>query len=136
MCAQQPAVAVAGVTARLRCMTLCCAETSLLFTSLLRRDFTSPPHLIVIRSFDVNKPGSEVHELRGGVAGGSILQVCCLREVLAESETSPASVLPLNCGGDAEYMSCDTHLPGIHLLTLRGRGQGGAGAESLLHRVS
>jgi len=26
------------------------------------------------RSFDVNKPGSEVDELKGGVAGGSILQ--------------------------------------------------------------
>ena len=32
--------------------------------------------MIVIRSFDVNKPGSEVEELNGGVAGGSILQVC------------------------------------------------------------
>lgn len=30
--------------------------------------------MIVIRSFDVNKPGSEVDELKGGVAGGSILQ--------------------------------------------------------------
>ena len=40
-----------------------------------RRDFTSPPQMIVIRSFDVNKPGSEVDELQGGVAGGSILQV-------------------------------------------------------------
>lgn len=39
------------------------------------RDFTSPPQMIVIRSFDVNKPGSEVEELKGGVAGGSILQV-------------------------------------------------------------
>ena len=37
------------------------------------RDFTSDPRLIVIRSFDVNKPGSEVDELKGGVAGGSIL---------------------------------------------------------------
>jgi translation initiation factor 2 subunit 3 len=37
------------------------------------RDFTSSPRLIVIRSFDVNKPGSEVDDLRGGVAGGSIL---------------------------------------------------------------
>ena len=27
----------------------------------------------VIRSFDVNKPGCEVEELKGGVAGGSIL---------------------------------------------------------------
>src|SRR4051794_15191284 len=38
------------------------------------RDFTSEPRLIVIRSFDVNKPGSEVTELVGGVAGGSILR--------------------------------------------------------------
>lgn len=38
------------------------------------RDFTSPPRMIVIRSFDVNKPGCEVAELKGGVAGGSILQ--------------------------------------------------------------
>ncbi|XP_003386235.1 PREDICTED: eukaryotic translation initiation factor 2 subunit 3, Y-linked-like [Amphimedon queenslandica] len=38
------------------------------------RDFTSQPRLIVIRSFDVNKPGCEVDELKGGVAGGSILK--------------------------------------------------------------
>mmetsp|Transcript_31465 Transcript_31465/g.44081 ORF Transcript_31465/g.44081 Transcript_31465/m.44081 type:complete len:471 (+) Transcript_31465:3-1415(+) len=38
------------------------------------RDFTSPPKLIVIRSFDVNKPGEEVKNLKGGVAGGSILR--------------------------------------------------------------
>ncbi|KAJ3094695.1 hypothetical protein HDU97_007705 [Phlyctochytrium planicorne] len=38
------------------------------------RDFTSDPRLIVIRSFDVNKPGAEVSELKGGVAGGSILR--------------------------------------------------------------
>ncbi|XP_052809050.1 eukaryotic translation initiation factor 2 subunit 3-like [Mya arenaria] len=38
------------------------------------RDFTSKPRLIVIRSFDVNKPGCEVDELKGGVAGGSILK--------------------------------------------------------------
>ncbi|KAI0298470.1 translation initiation factor eIF2 gamma subunit [Multifurca ochricompacta] len=37
------------------------------------RDFTSDPRLIVIRSFDVNKPGAEVNDLKGGVAGGSIL---------------------------------------------------------------
>ena len=38
------------------------------------RDFTSQPRLIVIRSFDVNKPGCEVQDLKGGVAGGSILR--------------------------------------------------------------
>ena len=38
------------------------------------RNFTGEPKMIVIRSFDVNKPGEEVQDLRGGVAGGSILQ--------------------------------------------------------------
>ena len=38
------------------------------------RDFTSTPRMIVIRSFDVNKPGEDVENLKGGVAGGSILQ--------------------------------------------------------------
>ncbi|MFQ6620854.1 hypothetical protein Gotur_001893 [Gossypium turneri] len=38
------------------------------------RNFISPPNMIVIRSFDVNKPGFEVDEIKGGVAGGSILQ--------------------------------------------------------------
>ncbi|KAG1905062.1 uncharacterized protein F5891DRAFT_944328, partial [Suillus fuscotomentosus] len=34
-------------------------------------DFAFDPGFI--RSFDVNKPSAEVHELRGGVASGSIL---------------------------------------------------------------
>lgn len=38
------------------------------------RDFSSAARLIVVRSFDVNKPGSEVEQLKGGVAGGSILK--------------------------------------------------------------
>eukprot|EP00298_Acanthocystis_sp_HF-20_P008929 c17995_g1_i1.p1 GENE.c17995_g1_i1~~c17995_g1_i1.p1 ORF type:complete len:488 (+),score=212.09 c17995_g1_i1:60-1466(+) len=38
------------------------------------RNFTASPRLIVIRSFDVNRPGEEVENLVGGVAGGSILQ--------------------------------------------------------------
>ncbi|KAH7086670.1 P-loop containing nucleoside triphosphate hydrolase protein [Auriculariales sp. MPI-PUGE-AT-0066] len=38
------------------------------------RDFSSTPRLIVIRSFDVNKPGALIEELHGGVAGGSILR--------------------------------------------------------------
>lgn len=38
------------------------------------RNFTGYPRLIVIRSFDVNKPGEDVASLKGGVAGGSILQ--------------------------------------------------------------
>lgn len=37
------------------------------------RDFAEDPLMIIIRSFDVNKPGSEIDDLKGGVAGGSIL---------------------------------------------------------------
>ena len=38
------------------------------------RDFLSEPRMIVIRSFDVNKPGADIEEIAGGVAGGSILK--------------------------------------------------------------
>eukprot|EP00161_Ancyromonas_sigmoides_P020630 TRINITY_DN600_c1_g1_i1.p2 TRINITY_DN600_c1_g1~~TRINITY_DN600_c1_g1_i1.p2 ORF type:complete len:487 (-),score=257.54 TRINITY_DN600_c1_g1_i1:174-1520(-) len=38
------------------------------------RDFAAPPRLIVIRSFDINKPGTQPSDITGGVAGGSILQ--------------------------------------------------------------
>lgn len=38
------------------------------------RDFTSAPQMIIIRSFDVNKPGEDAETLKGGVAGGTILK--------------------------------------------------------------
>lgn len=38
------------------------------------RDLTSSPKMIIIRSFDVNKPGSPISEIQGGVAGGSIVK--------------------------------------------------------------
>jgi translation initiation factor 2 subunit 3 len=38
------------------------------------RDISSSVRMIVIRSFDVNKPGSDIEDLQGGVAGGSILR--------------------------------------------------------------
>eukprot|EP01061_Rhynchopus_euleeides_P004515 TRINITY_DN1376_c0_g1_i2.p1 TRINITY_DN1376_c0_g1~~TRINITY_DN1376_c0_g1_i2.p1 ORF type:complete len:473 (+),score=190.27 TRINITY_DN1376_c0_g1_i2:181-1599(+) len=38
-----------------------------------RRSFIESPRLIVVRSFDVNMPGESIENLRGGVAGGSIL---------------------------------------------------------------
>ena len=39
-----------------------------------KRDLTAPPRMYVLRSFDVNKPGTEVEDLVGGVVGGSIVQ--------------------------------------------------------------
>jgi len=60
------------------------------------RDFTSEPRLIVIRSFDVNKPGCEVDDLKGGVAGGSILQG--VLKVGQELEVRPGIVTRDNDG--------------------------------------
>ena len=54
------------------------------------RDFTSKPRLIVIRSFDVNKPGADVADLKGGVAGGSLL--CGVLKVGDEIEVRPGVV--------------------------------------------
>lgn len=36
------------------------------------RDYTSTPQLTIIRSFDVNKPGTEVKNIVGGIIGGTI----------------------------------------------------------------
>lgn len=38
------------------------------------RDFTSDSRLIIIRRFDVNKPGSDVEDLWRSMARGSILR--------------------------------------------------------------
>ncbi|KAJ2465064.1 eukaryotic translation initiation factor 2 subunit gamma [Coemansia sp. RSA 2322] len=38
------------------------------------RDFSADPHMIIVRSFDVNKPGTSPDKLQGGVAGGSIIK--------------------------------------------------------------
>ncbi|MCW4025808.1 MAG: translation initiation factor IF-2 subunit gamma [Candidatus Bathyarchaeota archaeon] len=39
-----------------------------------KRDETKPPLMYVIRSFDVNKPGTMIDELEGGIIGGTIAQ--------------------------------------------------------------
>ncbi len=39
-----------------------------------KRDETKPPLMFIIRSFDVNKPGTTIEELEGGIIGGTIAQ--------------------------------------------------------------
>ncbi|MCW4006710.1 MAG: translation initiation factor IF-2 subunit gamma [Candidatus Bathyarchaeota archaeon] len=39
-----------------------------------KRDETKPPFMYIIRSFDVNKPGTEIDEMDGGIVGGTIAQ--------------------------------------------------------------
>jgi len=69
------------------------------------RDFTSVCRLIVIRSFDVNKPGQDVTDLRGGVAGGSILQG--VLRVGDEIEVRPGIVSKSTGRDDGRGMKCN-----------------------------
>lgn len=39
-----------------------------------KRILNVPPKLIIIRSFDINKPGTSIENLSGGVVGGCILE--------------------------------------------------------------
>jgi translation initiation factor 2 subunit 3 len=39
-----------------------------------KRDLTKPPKMLVVRSFDINKPGMEIENLNGGILGGSLVQ--------------------------------------------------------------
>jgi translation initiation factor 2 subunit 3 len=39
-----------------------------------KRDETKPPLMYIIRSFDVNKPGTMIESLDGGIIGGTIAQ--------------------------------------------------------------
>ena len=57
-------------------MSTCTLSCSLIYvlSNAHTHTHTYPHHHSVIRSFDVNKPGSEVDDLKGGVAGGSILK--------------------------------------------------------------
>ncbi len=40
----------------------------------LERDVDKPPLMYIARSFDVNKPGSRLGDMKGGVVGGTLLQ--------------------------------------------------------------
>ena len=39
-----------------------------------KRDLDAPPRMFVLRSFEVNKPGTDVEDILGGVVGGSVVQ--------------------------------------------------------------
>jgi translation initiation factor 2 subunit 3 len=39
-----------------------------------KRDETKPPLMYVVRSFDINKPGTVIEKLEGGIIGGTIFQ--------------------------------------------------------------
>lgn len=39
-----------------------------------KRDLNKEPRMFVARSFDINRPGSKIDQIKGGIVGGSIIQ--------------------------------------------------------------
>ncbi len=64
-----------------------------------KRDPTGSPRMYVLRSFDINRPGTEIEDLHGGVLGGSIVQGAF--RVGDEIEIKPG--LPVQTGGKTHY---------------------------------
>jgi translation initiation factor 2 subunit 3 len=76
-----------------------------------KRDLSLDPKMYVLRSFDVNKPGTEVDELVGGVLGGSIVQGKL--KVGEEIEIIPG--IRVEEGGKPRYEPLTTTVESIHI---------------------
>ena len=76
-----------------------------------KRDFISPPRFIVVRSFDINKPGTEAPELNGGVAGGTLIRgILRLGEVV---EIRPG-LITKNANGENQVLPIYTRIKSLH----------------------
>lgn len=64
-----------------------------------KRDMDAPPRMYVLRSFEVNKPGTDAEEILGGVIGGSIVQG--MFRVGDQIEIKPG--IPVQEGGKTKY---------------------------------
>ncbi|MFH0848763.1 MAG: translation initiation factor IF-2 subunit gamma [archaeon] len=69
-----------------------------------KRDIEAPAKMFVLRSFDVNKPGTEPEQLLGGVIGGSIAQGALHLD--EEIEIKPG--VRIESGGKTAYESIQT----------------------------
>jgi len=78
-----------------------------------KRNPNAQPRMHILRSFDVNKPGTEVEELVGGVLGGSITQGF-FREN-DEIEIRPG--IRVERGGKAHYEPLTTKVKSLHVGT-------------------
>jgi translation initiation factor 2 subunit 3 len=75
-----------------------------------KRNLNAPPRMYVLRSFDVNKPGTEAEKLVGGVLGGSISQG--VFRVNDEIEIRPG--LRVESGGKSTYQPITTIIENLH----------------------
>ena len=76
-----------------------------------KRDPNASPRMYVLRSFDINKPGTEVDDLHGGVLGGSIMQGTF--KVGDEIEIKPG--LPVETGGKTRYESLTSKITSLNI---------------------
>jgi translation initiation factor 2 subunit 3 len=76
-----------------------------------KRDPDKPPRMHVVRSFDVNKPGTLAEELAGGVLGGTILQG--VFKVDDEIEIRPG--IRIEKQGRAVYEPLFTEIVSLHV---------------------
>ncbi len=65
----------------------------------------------VLRSFEVNKPGTEVEDLAGGVLGGSIIEG--FFKIDDKIEIRPG--MPMEKGGKVSYQSLYTAIEDLHI---------------------
>ncbi|MBM3291698.1 translation initiation factor IF-2 subunit gamma [Candidatus Bathyarchaeota archaeon] len=76
-----------------------------------KRDPSKPARMHIIRSFDVNNPGTLIEDLKGGVLGGSIYQGSF--KVGDEIEISPG--LPLREKNKLKMRELTTEITSLHL---------------------
>jgi translation initiation factor 2 subunit 3 len=76
-----------------------------------KRDLSAPARMYVLRSFDVNKPGTEVEDLVGGVIGGSIIQG--VFRIGDEIEIKPG--IPIHSGGRTIYEALATRVASLSI---------------------
>jgi len=75
-----------------------------------KRDEAKPPLMYVVRSFDINKPGTPIEKLEGGVIGGTILQGKF--KVGDEIEIKPG--ITLEKEGKTTYHSLQSEIVSLH----------------------
>lgn len=76
-----------------------------------KRNPSATPQMYVLRSFDINKPGTRAEQLRGGVIGGSIVQGIFHRD--DQIEIRPG--LRMESGGKTFYQPIFTQIRSLHV---------------------
>ncbi|KYH39538.1 MAG: translation initiation factor IF-2 subunit gamma [Candidatus Bathyarchaeota archaeon B26-2] len=74
------------------------------------RDLTKPPRMHAVRSFDVNRPGTPIEKLAGGVIGGTITQG--VFRVGDDLEIRPG--IRVAKGGRVRYTPLQTEIVSLH----------------------